>query len=56
LIKGGDYTFETVVGAREVQANGGRVVLIDLSDGHSTTAIIGRLRRTTDAAVTADNR
>jgi D-beta-D-heptose 7-phosphate kinase / D-beta-D-heptose 1-phosphate adenosyltransferase len=44
LIKGGDYTVATVVGADEVQAAGGRVVLVDLVDGHSTTATITRLR------------
>jgi D-beta-D-heptose 7-phosphate kinase / D-beta-D-heptose 1-phosphate adenosyltransferase len=46
LIKGADYNFETTVGAAEVTAAGGRVALIDLIDGHSTTATIGRLRRT----------
>jgi D-beta-D-heptose 7-phosphate kinase/D-beta-D-heptose 1-phosphate adenosyltransferase len=45
LIKGADYTFETTVGAAEVTAAGGRVALIELLDGHSTTATIGRLRR-----------
>ncbi|HEY3911333.1 MAG TPA: D-glycero-beta-D-manno-heptose-7-phosphate kinase [Stellaceae bacterium] len=44
LIKGGDYTVATVVGAEDVQAAGGRVVLVDLVDGHSTTATITRLR------------
>jgi D-beta-D-heptose 7-phosphate kinase / D-beta-D-heptose 1-phosphate adenosyltransferase len=44
LIKGGDYTVATVVGAEEVRAAGGRVVLVDLVDGRSTTATITRLR------------
>jgi D-beta-D-heptose 7-phosphate kinase / D-beta-D-heptose 1-phosphate adenosyltransferase len=43
LIKGADYTIETVVGAEEVRANGGRVALIDLVDGHSTTKTIGKI-------------
>jgi D-beta-D-heptose 7-phosphate kinase/D-beta-D-heptose 1-phosphate adenosyltransferase len=43
LIKGADYTVETVVGAPEVQAMGGRVALIDLVEGHSTTRTIGRI-------------
>jgi D-beta-D-heptose 7-phosphate kinase / D-beta-D-heptose 1-phosphate adenosyltransferase len=43
LIKGADYTIETVVGAEEVQAHGGRVALIDLVDGHSTTKTIGKI-------------
>ncbi|MGE0257157.1 MAG: D-glycero-beta-D-manno-heptose-7-phosphate kinase [Alphaproteobacteria bacterium] len=40
LVKGGDYTIETVVGAEDVQATGGRVVLVDLVDGRSTTRLI----------------
>jgi len=40
LVKGGDYTVETVVGAADVQAAGGRVVLVDLVEGHSTTHLI----------------
>ena len=44
LIKGGDYTIDQVIGAAEVQRTGGRVVLVDLVDGHSTTATITRLR------------
>jgi D-beta-D-heptose 7-phosphate kinase / D-beta-D-heptose 1-phosphate adenosyltransferase len=44
LVKGGDYTIATVVGAEDVQAAGGRVVIVDLVGGHSTTATIGKLR------------
>jgi D-beta-D-heptose 7-phosphate kinase/D-beta-D-heptose 1-phosphate adenosyltransferase len=44
LMKGGDYTIETTVGAAEVTAAGGRVVLIDLVEGHSTTRVIDRMR------------
>ncbi len=43
LIKGSDYTVQTVVGADFVQAHGGRVVLIPLEAGHSTTATISRI-------------
>jgi D-beta-D-heptose 7-phosphate kinase/D-beta-D-heptose 1-phosphate adenosyltransferase len=43
LIKGADYTIDTVVGAAEVQASGGRVALIDLVEGYSTTRTIGRM-------------
>ena len=43
LVKGADYTVETVVGADVVQANGGRVLLIELEPGHSTTATIARM-------------
>jgi D-beta-D-heptose 7-phosphate kinase/D-beta-D-heptose 1-phosphate adenosyltransferase len=44
LIKGGDYTVETVVGADVVQAHGGQVVLCDLVAGQSTTRIVERIR------------
>jgi rfaE bifunctional protein nucleotidyltransferase chain/domain len=44
LVKGGDYSPETVVGAAEVQARGGNVVIIPLTPGHSTTSTIERLR------------
>ena len=44
LVKGGDYTPETVVGAESVRARGGRVVIVPLTAGHSTTAIVERMR------------
>jgi len=44
LIKGGDYTVETTVGADVVQEYGGRVVLIDLIEGRSTTRLINAIR------------
>ncbi|TIS31409.1 MAG: bifunctional heptose 7-phosphate kinase/heptose 1-phosphate adenyltransferase, partial [Mesorhizobium sp.] len=44
LVKGADYTIETVVGADVVQNAGGRVVLVDLVAGKSTTKTIGKLR------------
>jgi rfaE bifunctional protein nucleotidyltransferase chain/domain len=37
LAKGGDYTPETIVGAKEVIANGGKVEIIPLIPGLSTT-------------------
>ena len=43
LVKGADYTVETVVGADVVKSYGGRIVLADLEAGHSTTATIARL-------------
>ena len=43
LVKGADYTVDTVVGAAEVQSWGGEVILADLVDGFSTTATIDRL-------------
>ena len=43
LIKGGDYTPETVVGREVVEARGGKVVLIPFLPGHSTSAIVARI-------------
>ena len=40
LVKGGDYTVDEIVGAKEVIANGGKVVINPILDGFSTTAII----------------
>ena len=40
LVKGGDYTIEEIAGAREVIANGGKIVINPILDGFSTTAII----------------
>jgi len=44
LVKGGDYTIEQIVGAKEVIEQGGRVVINPLVDGYSTTAIIEILK------------
>jgi len=44
LVKGGDYTEETIVGAAEVRERGGDVIVIPLTPGHSTTSTIERLR------------
>jgi D-beta-D-heptose 7-phosphate kinase/D-beta-D-heptose 1-phosphate adenosyltransferase len=44
LVKGGDYTEGSVVGAREVRQRGGDVIIIPLTPGHSTTSTIERLR------------
>ena len=44
LVKGGDYTRESVVGHEIVEAAGGRVQLIDLVDGKSTTGTIEKMR------------
>ena len=45
LAKGGDYTADTVVGREVVEARGGRVVLVPFLPGHSTSAIVDRIRR-----------
>jgi D-beta-D-heptose 7-phosphate kinase/D-beta-D-heptose 1-phosphate adenosyltransferase len=43
LVKGADYTVDTVVGAEFVMSYGGRVVLAELKPGHSTTNMIRRM-------------
>lgn len=43
LVKGADYTIETVVGADLVQSYGGKVVLAEIVEGFSTTATIARM-------------
>jgi len=44
LVKGGDYTEETIAGAKEVKAWGGKVVTIPLKEGYSTTALIRKIQ------------
>ncbi len=44
LVKGGDYSETTIVGATEVRARGGDVVVVPLTEGQSTTAIVEKLR------------
>ncbi len=44
LVKGGDYQIETIVGAKEVMANGGRVEVIPLVEGFSTTNLIQKMK------------
>jgi len=43
LVKGADYSLETVVGADIVRQRGGRVVLAELVPSHSTTSTIHRI-------------
>jgi len=47
LIKGADYTIDTVVGADLVLGWGGRVELVDIVPGHSSTKLIARSRAQT---------
>jgi len=44
LVKGGDYTEATIVGAPEVRALGGEVVVVPLTPDQSTTAIMEQVR------------
>jgi D-beta-D-heptose 7-phosphate kinase/D-beta-D-heptose 1-phosphate adenosyltransferase len=44
LVKGGDYTTEQIVGAKEVIAAGGRVVINPIIEGFSTTGTIAQIK------------
>ncbi|MEO6906113.1 MAG: D-glycero-beta-D-manno-heptose 1-phosphate adenylyltransferase [Ginsengibacter sp.] len=43
LIKGGDYSLETMVGSKEVLDAGGRIEIIPLKEGFSTTGIMEKI-------------
>lgn len=45
IVKGGDYTIDEMIGAKEVIANGGRVVINPIIEGYSTTGIIEKIRK-----------
>jgi D-beta-D-heptose 7-phosphate kinase/D-beta-D-heptose 1-phosphate adenosyltransferase len=45
LVKGGDYTLDQIVGAKEVIAAGGRVVINPIVPGFSTTSLIEKIIR-----------
>lgn len=42
LVKGGDYTRDTVVGADFVESYGGKVVILPFLKGYSTTSILNK--------------
>ena len=44
LVKGADWPADQIVGRDTVEARGGRVVLVPTEEGHSTTAIVDRIR------------
>ena len=46
LVKGGDYTIEKIVGAKEVHDNGGEVKIVPVEKGFSTTSIIEKTKNT----------
>lgn len=43
LVKGADYSLEEVVGREEVEAYGGKVCLVNLLEGYSTTKIANKV-------------
>jgi D-beta-D-heptose 7-phosphate kinase/D-beta-D-heptose 1-phosphate adenosyltransferase len=44
LVKGADWPADQIVGRETVEARGGRVVLVPVEPGYSTTAIVERIR------------
>lgn len=44
LVKGGDYTFDTIIGAPFVTSYGGEVKIIPFLDGYSTTGIVNKIQ------------
>ena len=44
LVKGGDYTIDEIVGAKEVIAIGGEVKIVPILEGFSTSGIIEKLK------------
>lgn len=45
IVKGGDYTVEQIAGAKEVIANGGRVVINPIVEGFSTTGLVNKISK-----------
>lgn len=45
LVKGGDYKLDEIVGAREVIAHGGKVVINPIVEGYSTSSIINKIQK-----------
>jgi D-glycero-beta-D-manno-heptose 1-phosphate adenylyltransferase len=45
LVKGGDWPTDQIVGRKEVEAAGGRVISIPVVAGYSTTAILEKIRK-----------
>jgi rfaE bifunctional protein nucleotidyltransferase chain/domain len=45
LVKGGDYTLDQIVGAKEVMENGGKVIINPIIEGFSTTGLIEKIRK-----------
>jgi rfaE bifunctional protein nucleotidyltransferase chain/domain len=45
LVKGADWAHDAIVGREVVEARGGRVVRMTLTDGYSTSAIVETMKR-----------
>jgi len=45
LVKGGDYTIDTIVGAQHVMSYGGSVEVVPFVQGYSTTGLINNIKK-----------
>jgi D-beta-D-heptose 7-phosphate kinase/D-beta-D-heptose 1-phosphate adenosyltransferase len=54
IVKGGDYSEETVVGAKNVRSWGGRVKIVPTVDGFSTTRLIARATANSSVELSLD--
>lgn len=45
LVKGGDYTVDGIVGAKETLFRGGRVEVLSFKEGYSTTSLIDKMKK-----------
>ena len=50
LVKGGDWTVDTIVGRDVVEGAGGKVISLPFVDGLSTTTIIQRIIKSSSTA------
>lgn len=45
IVKGGDYTIDQIVGAKEVMEYGGKVIINPIVEGYSTTGLIDKISK-----------
>ena len=45
LVKGGDYKIDQIVGSKDVMLNGGKVKIVPITPGFSTTSQIKKIKR-----------
>ncbi len=55
-VKGGEYEVGKMPESKTVREGGGRIVLVKMVPGHSTTKVIGRIRHQTGAAAGSERK